>query len=112
MRRLALALACGTLALAPGCGGDDEGTGATTPTAVPVPTIPDDGETAPETSPEQAPETEPEASPPPADPGSGGSPAPAPAPRPDSPQNDRPPPEDSPAQRFEEFCEQNPGACG
>ena len=30
---------------------------------------------------------------------------------PDTPQNDTPPPEDSPAERFEDFCAQNPGAC-
>ena len=30
----------------------------------------------------------------------------------DSPQNDAPPPGDSPAERFEEYCNENPGACG
>ena len=30
----------------------------------------------------------------------------------DTPQNDTPPPADSPAERFEEFCNDNPGACG
>jgi hypothetical protein len=29
----------------------------------------------------------------------------------DTPQNDTPPPTGSPAERFERFCEQNPGAC-
>jgi len=44
---------------------------------------------------------------PPADPGgSGGTDAPQ-----DSPQNDTPPPSGSPAERFEQFCEENPGAC-
>jgi hypothetical protein len=38
--------------------------------------------------------------------GTGGSAAPQ-----DTEQNDVPPPADSPAQRFENFCEQNPGAC-
>lgn len=33
-------------------------------------------------------------------------------PPPDSPENDTPPPEDSPAERFEDFCNDNPGACG
>ncbi|MGI8594982.1 MAG: hypothetical protein ACR2ML_11560 [Solirubrobacteraceae bacterium] len=37
---------------------------------------------------------------------SGGSDGPA-----DSSQNDVPPPQDSPASDFEEFCRQNPGAC-
>jgi hypothetical protein len=31
---------------------------------------------------------------------------------PDAPENDTPPPEDSPAERFEDFCNENPGACG
>ncbi len=38
--------------------------------------------------------------------GSGGSQGPG-----DSPDNDVPPPPDSPASEFEEFCRQNPGAC-
>jgi hypothetical protein len=48
-------------------------------------------------------------------------PAPAPAepapsggaqpPAEDSPQNDTQPPSGSPAQKFEDFCNQNPGAC-
>ena len=29
----------------------------------------------------------------------------------DSPQNDTPPPSGSPAERFEQFCQENPGAC-
>ena len=29
----------------------------------------------------------------------------------DSPTNDTPPPDDSEAQQFEDFCQQNPGAC-
>jgi hypothetical protein len=37
---------------------------------------------------------------------SGGTPAPD-----DSPQNDTPPPSGSPAERFEQFCQENPGAC-
>jgi hypothetical protein len=45
---------------------------------------------------------------PPADTGgeTGGTQAPQ-----DSPQNDTPPPSGSPAERFEQFCEENPGAC-
>jgi hypothetical protein len=34
------------------------------------------------------------------------------APPQDTPENDAPPPEDSPAERFEEYCNENPGACG
>jgi hypothetical protein len=30
----------------------------------------------------------------------------------DTPENDAPPPKDSPAERFEEYCNENPGACG
>jgi hypothetical protein len=30
----------------------------------------------------------------------------------DAPENDVPPPEDTPAERFEEYCNENPGACG
>jgi hypothetical protein len=33
------------------------------------------------------------------------------APPEDSPQNDTPPPKGSPAERFEQFCQDNPGAC-
>jgi len=39
--------------------------------------------------------------------GSGGTPAPPQ----DSPQNDTPPPSGSPAEKFEQFCQENPGAC-
>jgi hypothetical protein len=46
---------------------------------------------------------------PPSNQNSGGAQAPA-APK-DTPQNDVPPPRGSPAQRFEKFCQQNPGAC-
>jgi hypothetical protein len=45
----------------------------------------------------------------PSDQNSGGAQAPA-APK-DTPQNDVPPPQGSPAQKFEKFCQQNPGAC-
>jgi hypothetical protein len=45
----------------------------------------------------------------PSDQSSGGAQAPS-APQ-DTQQNDVPPPSGSPAQRFEKFCEQNPGAC-
>jgi hypothetical protein len=33
------------------------------------------------------------------------------APQSDTPQNDQPPPKGSPADRFEQFCKDNPGAC-
>jgi len=71
----------------------------------------DTTETAPETdtgTTEPAPE-------PPLDqpnPGNGGTPAPdTNRPPRDSPENDTPPEPGSPEERFEQFCEQNPGAC-
>jgi hypothetical protein len=42
----------------------------------------------------------------PAEPDTGGS-----QPPPDTEQNDQPPPKGSPAERFERFCQENPGAC-
>ena len=50
------------------------------------------------------------------DPGTGGVPAPdtndpAANPQRDSPENDLPPEPGSPEERFEQFCDQNPGAC-
>jgi hypothetical protein len=91
-----------------GCGGDDEREAETTrelpdlaiPTTESPPTTTETPETTPttvdpatETLPEEGPTTPPE---PPAD----------------TPQNDAPPPEDSPAERFEQYCNENPGACG
>ena len=104
--RLTIALACGVLALAAGCGGDDEKAGDTDTTPrITVPT--DDAPTPPptETTPPQT-QTTPS---PQTTPDSGGSPAPS---KPDSPENDTPPAPDTPEQRFEEFCDANPGACG
>jgi hypothetical protein len=87
-----------------GCGGDDEP--AEPAITVPDLTVPGRDEAQPlPTGTATAP-----ASTPPAD-TSGGTTAPA-QPEPDSPENDTPPPPGSPAERFEEFCEANPGACG
>jgi hypothetical protein len=110
------------LAAATGCGGDEEGRAETTP-ALPELTMPerDPGPEAAEPEPEPAPVPEPapepevvpqpaEPTPPPAT--DGGTPAPQPEAPPDSPENDVPPPPGSPAERFEEFCDENPGACG
>lgn len=124
MRREAALLLSLLALVAAGCGGDDE-TAETVPPAPELslpgeetPTLDDlpdsttttgegDGRATP------APETPGEATPP-ADggeqqqqpPPSGGQPAPD-----DTPQNDRPPPAGSPAERFEQFCNDNPGAC-
>jgi hypothetical protein len=89
-----------------GCGGDDEDEPAIT---VPDLTVP--GRTA--TEEEAAPTVTTPPTPPVTPPTdtSGGTPAP-PAEQPDSPENDVPPPPGSPAERFERFCEANPGACG
>jgi hypothetical protein len=98
-----------------GCGGDDE-PAAQTPTTIPSLTVPQTDEAEPldpgtETLAPAPPEPEPapEPVPPSTD---GGTPAPAPEPPADSPENDSPPPADSPAERFEDFCNENPGACG
>jgi hypothetical protein len=124
MRRhgwLALALIAPLLAA---CGGDDE------PSADEVPkpslTVPQD-ETGPDvtstdttgTTTGETTETTPGNPDGPLDqpnPGNGGTPAPdsnnpEPQPPPDSPSNDTPPDPGSPADRFEQFCAQNPGAC-
>jgi hypothetical protein len=89
-----------------GCGGDDEPTATTR--ELPELTIPS-AETAPtveqtntqSTTVDPATETLPQEGPPPSDT--------APA---DTPQSDTAPPSGTPAQRFEEYCNENPGACG
>ena len=118
-RWLALALLAPLLLAA--CGGDDE----PSPEEVKKPelTVPQDEEstdTTETTEPEAETGTEgdggsadgPMDQP---NPGNGGVPAPdnnEPAPEPrDSPANDTPPEPGSPAERFEQFCAQNPGAC-
>jgi hypothetical protein len=92
-----------------GCGGDDEAGSETTrelpnlaiPTTDAAPPVPEQTETTPttvdpatETLPEEGPATT------------------TPEPPADTPENDAPPPEDSPAERFEQYCNENPGACG
>ena len=97
MRKAALAgILCLALLGTAGCGddGDDEG-----PPSVPDITIPEgEAETTTEettTVPDSgSPDTD-------ADPS-----------KPDSPTNDLPPEPDTPEARFEEFCKQNPVACG
>ncbi len=111
MHRLTVALACGLALAASGCGGDDEES-TDRETSTPIPTVPEQAtDTQTDTQPDPATETleEPVPEPPAAEDPSGG--AVAPAPVPDTPDNDTPPPEDSPAERFEQFCADNPGAC-
>ena len=93
------------------CGGDDEPKADTTPT-VPELTVPQTDETEPPPSDTETETTpaEPTETVPPTD--DGGTTAPEPEAPTDTPDNDTPPPEDSPAERFEEFCNENPGACG
>jgi hypothetical protein len=90
-----------------GCGSDNESSEPTITT--PQLTVPGGGDAQDSPTIETAPQPEPELSP---DGDPGGAPAPAPQAPPDSPEHDTPPPPDSPAERFEEFCDANPGACG
>jgi hypothetical protein len=121
-KRVALLLALLALGVA-GCGGDDESEtvppapelslpGEDTPTLEDLPgsTTSTDSTTGTDTAPGGGGEV----TPPPAtpqepggqQPPSGGQPAPG-----DTPENDTPPPPGSPAERFEQFCQENPGAC-
>jgi hypothetical protein len=93
---------------ATGCGKDDE------PAAAAPSTLPDLTAPQPKAAEPVAPETE-TAPPPPtetAPPSTSGTTAPQQETAPDSAQQDTPPPTNSPAQRFEQFCRDNPGACG
>jgi hypothetical protein len=89
-----------------GCGGDDEP--AETTRDIPRLSLPST-EVAPppeqtdtqSTTVDPATETLPEEGPPPSDT--------APT---DTPESDTAPPADTPAERFEEYCNENPGACG
>jgi hypothetical protein len=90
-----------------GCGGDDEPAETTRELpdlSVPEVTAPTETEQVepPSTTVDPATETLPEEGPAP-DPGE---------PPADTPESDAPPPDDSPAERFEEYCNENPGACG
>jgi hypothetical protein len=124
MRRtgwLALALIAPALAA---CGGDSEDT--STPADKPALTVP--GESTAESTETETDTESTETSPGSGDtgsttgpmdqpnPGNGGVPAPDNNPPADqqpedSPSNDTPPEPGSPADRFEQFCAQNPGAC-
>jgi hypothetical protein len=114
--RLALAL-CAASILA-GCGGDSESSSqdVTTPNL----TVPQQANGPDSSSTDKTGTTEattdtapaPEAPLDQANPGNGGVPAPDNNRQPeDTPSNDTPPKPGSPADRFEQFCAQNPGAC-
>jgi hypothetical protein len=112
-QRVALVLSVFALGLA-GCGGDDDEETTTIPTIpLSVPGGSDTDTTAGDESTDTTVDTTPDSSAAPA-PTPTPAPAPTPAPpaqTPDSPQNDTPPPQGSEAEEFENFCEQNPGAC-
>jgi hypothetical protein len=91
---------------AAGCGGDEE-SNAGPPLTAPELTIPETDPQPPPT--ETTPTTE--TTPPPTDGGTASPDTPTET-TPDTPENDTPPPQDSPAERFEDFCNDNPGACG
>jgi hypothetical protein len=108
-RRTALLLALLAL-VAAGCGGDDEPAKDSAeeidapPLTVPGGDAPELQETTP-TGTGTAPSTTP------ADPGTGGTAPPGSEPAPDGPGNDTPAEPGTPPAEFEEFCDQNPGAC-
>jgi hypothetical protein len=104
--RLGALLLLSLAVLSAGCGGDQESS-ADPPPEAPELTIPETDQAPPPPT-DTTPTTE--TTPPPTD---GGTPTPPPAETPtDTPENDTPPPQDSPAERFERFCNDNPGACG
>lgn len=116
MRRLALALTAGALVLGGvGCGGDDEKATDTTPTISVETEPPTDTATtpAPATTP---PPTTPSAPAPtrttPPSGGSGGTTAPAAPRRTTPPPAPKAKPGEDPADAFDRYCKEHPGACG
>ena len=108
-QRIALVLSLFALGIA-GCGGDDDSDATTTIPTVPL-SVPG-GE--PSTLGDDATDTTVDTVPDAVTPAPTPTPAPAPTPTPvtpDSPTNDTPPPAGSEAEQFENFCDQNPGAC-
>jgi hypothetical protein len=106
--RVALILSLFALGLA-GCGGDDNQQATTIPT-VPL-TVPGEDTTSSSESTDTTVDTTPDTATPAPAPTPTPTPAPTPAQPEDSPQNDTAPPPGSEAQKFEDFCTQNPGAC-
>jgi hypothetical protein len=96
-----------------GCGGNDpEEPPAKPALKVPggEPGSPGDRTTTDETTTEESTTTPAEPEPAP-EPDPAPVPEPTPAPEADSPANDTPPEPGTAADRFEDFCDQNPGAC-
>jgi hypothetical protein len=93
-----------------GCGGDEEPSGATT-RELPDLSIPKTETTPAVTTPAEPPETTTTVDPATETLPEEGPTAPEQPPA-DAPGSDTPPPEDTPAERFEEYCNENPGACG
>ena len=105
-QRIALILSLFALGVA-GCG-DDEDEGVSTIPTVPL-SVPGESTTLDDDTTDTTVDTVPDVAPTP-------TPTPAPTPTPpavipDSPENDTPPPAGSEAEEFENFCDDNPGAC-
>ncbi len=116
--RLCVAAIASVVLLGAGCGGDDEPAGgpvtpeltppqastdSTTATPPKIKTV-DDGTDIPEDPSTETDTTEETTTEPP--------PTTKPRRVPDNPNNDTPPPNGSPEERFEQFCNSNPKACG
>ena len=111
--RLAAAAAVALLAIAaaPGCGSDDEPatTGTTSPATGPTGSEKKPGhDSKPDADADGAVSPSPAPSTPQTVPSTGGEAAPPPT---DSEDNDIPPPAGSPAEQFEQACEENPEIC-
>ena len=125
-RVLALVAILALSLLLAACGGDDRDEASESLPTTPALTVPGEEatpevtprdereETDTETSTTTTPATPTQTTPAEADPSapSGGAAAPETGgATPDTEQNDQPPPADSPASEFEQFCQDNPGAC-
>jgi hypothetical protein len=109
-QRIALVLSLLALGIA-GCGGDDDGDASTTLPTVPL-SVPGGESTLGDNTTDTTVDTVPDTATPVPTPAPAPAPTPAPTPvTPDSPQNDTAPPAGSEAEQFENFCDQNPGAC-